>query len=463
MNKGFKKALSLLIALLMIVSMMPVSAFAINLTCNIVGHKLEWVETKAPTCSVKGEEVQKCMRKGCDYIAEVVNTETLSHTIVEIAACEPSCNKEGNTAGAYCSVCGFVTVKSEAIPVVDHTPVHFSAKDSTCTETGYESGIKCGVCQVVISGGQEIPAKGHTVTNALAWSVKVPATCLTEGVKVAPCAVCGGEVTDVVPTTTHTYAEWTVTKAATCIAEGLEETHCVVCTEKAYRKIDRLPHKEVITEAKAPTCIEAGNTRGIVCSTCGTVIEKLEYISAFGHDYITDESNNKEADCVNDGYFYGECSRCGDIRDEVILAWGHDEAIYAPFSPATCVEDGKTTGTYCKVCNEIVREQVVIPAKGHDYEATWQTIVSPTCQSTGISVRTCKNCYDAISTRLPIIDHNDKDDDGRCDTCGYNEGEATCTCKCHKKGLASWLFKLKLLFQKPLKLNKRCNCGVTHY
>ncbi len=40
---------------------------------------------------------------------------------------------------------------------------------------------------------------------------------------------------------------------------------------------------------------------------------------------------------------------------------------------------------------------------------------------------------------------------------------ATCSCNCHKKGIANFFFKIILFFQKLFKQNKTCKCGVSHY
>ena len=40
---------------------------------------------------------------------------------------------------------------------------------------------------------------------------------------------------------------------------------------------------------------------------------------------------------------------------------------------------------------------------------------------------------------------------------------ATCSCNCHKSGIAHFFFKIILFFQKLFKQNKLCKCGVAHY
>lgn len=463
MNKGLKKSLSLLIAVLMLVSALPVTVFAANVTCNVFGHKLDWVETRAATCSVEGEEVRKCTRNRCDYTTGETKVLALkSHTVVTISAVEPTCEKDGNTQGSYCSVCGLDIVVSKKLNALGHNIVDFEAKAPTCTQNGYTAGKKCSICNMITFGGESLPTIPHKVTNALSWVTKIPATCVKEGLKAAPCSGCGMEITEVIPKTAHTYVEWTVKKAATCFESGVAETYCRICNEKQTQTIDRLPHSEVVTEFKAATCTQSGNTRGVICSNCKTEIEKLVVIAPLGHDYIKDESKSEEPDCINEGYFYGKCSRCDDLRDEVLPALGHTEVIYALGEVATCVKEGKTDGIACEVCREIIKEQTTIPAVSHDYQGTWQTIIAPTCTSSGISIKTCKNCYDAQSVRLPEIGHSDANGDDKCDVCGYVD-EENCTCKCHRKGMLKWFFKFKLLFQRIFKLNKSCDCGAVHY
>ena len=88
----------------------------------------------------------------------------------------------------------------------------------------------------------------------------------------------------------HADGDWTLTTEKvepTCSAYGCEAIYtCTVCQEtKGGETIDKLPHTEVIDEAKAPTCLENGRTQGSHCSVCGEPIVAQTIVPATGHEF----------------------------------------------------------------------------------------------------------------------------------------------------------------------------------
>ena len=73
-----------------------------------------------------------------------------------------------------------------------------------------------------------------------------------------------------------------------------------------------------------------------------------------------------EPDCTHEGVRKYTCKICGDEKTESIKATGHTAALIPAVEP-TCIESGLTEGEYCTVCNEVLKEQKVIPALGHDF------------------------------------------------------------------------------------------------
>lgn len=57
----------------------------------------------------------------------------------------------------------------------------------------------------------------------------------------------------------------------------------------------------------------------------------------------------------------------------------------------TCTEPGLTIGTRCTLCSEVLSEQQVIPALGHDYS---KKLIDATCITSSHYIYTCKNCSD---------------------------------------------------------------------
>lgn len=69
----------------------------------------------------------------------------------------------------------------------------------------------------------------------------------------------------------------------------------------------------------------------------------------------------------------------------------HEEVIDAAVS-ATCTQPGKTQGSHCSVCGEVIKAQEVIPATGHKYEVVIDK--AATCSNNGSKHEECTLCHD---------------------------------------------------------------------
>ena len=144
MNKTTKKVLSLVLMMIMIMSSMPMTSFAANAMCSIIGHNVEMVVTKDATCTEAGLKTEKCSRSNCDYSTgktEVIPVKL--HEDVTIPATTPTCGTPGNTAGAYCKNCGAITTECKPVEALGHSLVDFPAVQPSCGVDGYNAGKKC--------------------------------------------------------------------------------------------------------------------------------------------------------------------------------------------------------------------------------------------------------------------------------------------------------------------------------
>ena len=142
--------------------------------------------------------------------------------------------------------------------------------------------------------------------------------------------------------------------------------------------------------------LDATCTTPKTCSLCG----KTEG-EALGH--IEEVIEGKAATCEETGLTDGvRCSRCGEILVEqrIIPALGHNYTSEVTLEP-TCTTDGVRTFICSNGCGETYTE--VIPALGHNYVS--EVIKSATCAEEGIRRHTCTRCGDTYEEVIPVLEH----------------------------------------------------------
>ena len=107
----------------------------------------EWTQTKAATCTEKGQEKRICSRN--DLHRETRDVEALGHTEVVDDAIAPTCTEPGKAEGAHCSVCGEVLVAQEEIPAKGHVPGDPVKENETAA--GYDEVVYCTACKAELS------------------------------------------------------------------------------------------------------------------------------------------------------------------------------------------------------------------------------------------------------------------------------------------------------------------------
>ena len=161
----------------------------------------------------------------------------------------------------------------------------------------------------------------------------------------------------------------------------------------------------------------------------------------------------------------------GDVNECLLNATIHfvdcthkyNEVIVSP----TCTEQGYTTYT-CECGDTYVDDY--INALGHTpASAVEENYVAPTCTENGSKdvMVYCSVCDEEISREtvtLEAIGHADNDGDGYCDKDNeLLDPTVECECNCHKSGITKFFFNFVLFFQKLFGLNKTCACGIAHY
>ena len=198
----------------------------------------------------------------------------------------------------------------------------------------------------------------------------------------------------------HSYTE-ELTKQPTCTEEG-EKIFTCDCGDTYTEIIPAKGHTEVIDKAVPATCTTDGKTEGSHCSVCGEVIKAQTVIKATGHKY-DDGKITKQPTCTAEGVKTYTCLECGDTKTETIKANGHTEVIDKAV-PATCSTDGKTEGSHCYVCGEVIKAQTVIKATGHNF-GSWSTTKAATCTESGTQTRKCASCGKTETKTIPAKGH----------------------------------------------------------
>lgn len=353
------------------------------------------------------------------------------HTVVKDAAVAPTCDTAGKTEGSHCSTCGAVITaqteikatghnwnegtvtsqptewnegtktytclkcnktKTESVPKTGHVEHVEKGQAATCTQDGYTDYIRCEFCWTILQERTVIKALGHDYDNGV---ITRQATENQEGIKTYTCTRCGQTKTESIPKLTHTHSIVTDKAiAATCTTDGKTEgSHCSTCGAiiKAQETVKATGHTAKAAADTAATCTKAGKTGEVRCATCNTVLVASKEIKALGHDYdngvITKQPTENST-----GIKTYTCKRCGDIKTETIVALPHVHTVVTDCAvAATCTTDGKTEGSHCSSCGEIIKAQATEKALGHSFDNGTIT-KKATAYEEGVKTYTCSRC-----------------------------------------------------------------------
>ena len=245
--------------------------------------------------------------------------------------------------------------------------------------------------------------------------------------------------------TTHTHSvEKVEAKAATCLEAGNTEYYrCTGCdklfsdeahtTETTLEEtlVAALGHDLEHHDAQAPSCTQVGWDAYDTCKRDGCEYTTKEVVTALNHDFSGTETVVTPATCVAKGSKTVQCTRCDatTTKDVEIDPNAHDMTPVAK-KDATCTEVGYDAYEKCSRCDHNTKG-ADIPALKHDYS---DTVIPPTYEEQGYTLHTCSRCGEEYKDTYTPIKHSCK---SACLVCGGCKNasceddacKTKCTCK----------------------------------
>jgi len=358
------------------------------------------------TCTTAGKDVYSC---ACGH-QKTTTLGLASHNFTKYAFDETHhwkvCANEG------CSAVDPETGKAAHNHATLDTHV-----DSTCTVAGKDVyACECGHKQTTT-----LPLASHTYTKEV----------ITSANHWMACAVCDAEDPDH-PKTPHVYEVVSVEKTATCTTQGIENVKCSVCEYESKRTTNSLGHdfeNAVLGEHNS-------NGHYMKCARCNqNVLTNHNSLSPelIGADAECPDGYNKPATCGKNGHQDKICLVCGEIFHTTIPATGehvagdwvtthgtehwkvcevcgdelergfHVKELVVTKQP-TCTETGRKSYV-CTICGRVETQGTNVPALGHDYQPTTNT-VEATCTTAGSQEVKCSLCGDVTTVVIPKLGHD---------------------------------------------------------
>ena len=375
------------------------STASVKIAC--VTHSYgDYTQTKAPTCTAKGEKTRTCGACGAVDKQEIA---ALGHDYGDWTETKaPTCTAKG-TETRTCSRCK--TTENRDIAALSHDYGDWiQTKAPTCTVKGEETRT----CKHDESHKEtrEINALGH---DWGAWTQTKAPTCTQKGEETRTCKNdANHKETRDVAMVAHDYGEWVVTKKPTCTEKGEETRACKNCEHKETRDVAATGHSfadPVVT--KEPTCTEAGESTG-TCTVCGKTTTQA--IKATGHDWGA-WTTTTEATCEKKGEQTRVCKHDESHTEKrSVAALGHDFEEPKIVKEATLTETGLMQGK-CKRCGKTADQ--VIPCKAADTE-------------TGVVIESEKPVFDkGAELKVDVLDAGSAEAEAVMDAIKDVSGRAT--------------------------------------
>lgn len=183
----------------------------------------------------------------------------------------------------------------------------------------------------------------------------------------------------------HTWEISKVLIAASCVSDG-EAVYTCECGET---KTDAIPASEEYHDYQE-VASGAANVKIYKCTICNDTYSEVASDEEHEHEYAELEDDKIEPTCTAEGKAFKQCTVCGDIVTETLPKIDHTSSVPEGQGKITegvvdCSKDGAEEVT-CDVC----REKFIRPISAHKFEKVSET--AATCTAEGVVTYKCKAC-----------------------------------------------------------------------
>ena len=183
----------------------------------------------------------------------------------------------------------------------------------------------------------------------------------------------------------HTWEISKVLIAASCVSDG-EAVYTCECGET---KTDAIPASEEYHDYQE-VASGVANVKIYKCTICNDTYSEVATDEEHEHEYAELEDDKIEPTCTTEGKAFKQCTVCGDIVTETLPKIDHTSSVPEGQGKITegvvdCSKDGAEEVT-CDVC----REKFIRPISAHKFEKVSET--AATCTAEGVVTYKCKAC-----------------------------------------------------------------------
>ena len=217
----------------------------------------------------------------------------------------------------------------------------------------------------------------------------------------------------------------------------------VRCNDEEYTFYKFVPEKAGIFHITT-------NSASNKIDPCCDIYDTQGNLVASHDDILADENKNFDLVCkleAGETYFIGMWDYEGNQRE-----WSFT------FEDITTHEVDKT----------VTGDDGLVTTVKEEHELTFVEQKDANCKEKGCTAYAyCEKCadFEAIGKNdIPTVDHS-YDEDWVCEWCGEVDPVMTCDCDCHSNpnGIVGFFWKIINFFNKLFRINPVCECGVEHY